>query len=187
MKQIYITLILLAWSLPGMAQQAPSRAMPMSVKATEAFQIKAVDKIEEFYNYIELITDPALSDEMKEHTATEALKLFSNPDTNVYNVFIDSKKGKYTKRSKYITAKELITKSIAQKQKHVLNVDKNYVEVREANSGAINKWLILYNLSINNNKAIRLKQTFIFTTEKKKFGSTVKEVINSYLGEVTMQ
>ncbi|QYJ67276.1 hypothetical protein [Flavobacterium litorale] len=167
--KIYTTLLLVLISFNSNAQQVQQQPDNMAVKVKEAYNKKAADKIAEFYNYIELITDPALTTEMKNHTATEALKLFENKNIKVYDIFSDDKG--------LTTVENLIKQSLRQKNKCVLVTDvKMAIPANQIGQ-------VLYSLTVNNKSTINLQQTFIVVTENKKFGTTTRKVRTTYLGD----
>lgn len=176
--KVYITLLIATISLCSAAQSLPQQPVTTSAEVIEAYSIKAVDKVAEFYNYVELITDPSLSAEMREHTATEAVKLFENPGIKVYDIF--------STEGKLIPLKDFIAKCLVQKSKLILTATS--AEARVIQPGNTSQvWLVKYNLQIGNTKPISLQQYFTVQLERKKFGDTVKNVRSTYLGNCSIK
>ena len=171
----YITLIAILICFCSSAQSSQNTSS-MSVKVTEAYKQKAADKVLEFYNYLELLTNPALNTEMKEHTANEALKLFETPQTVTYSIF--------NKRETSPTIAQLLGDAAQQKKQYHFIIT-NVSTIPQLQNTAREEWLITYILTINNLKGIYLQQYFIITEEDKKFGDSIKKVKSTYLGKIT--
>ncbi|OIQ21415.1 MAG: hypothetical protein BM557_03955 [Flavobacterium sp. MedPE-SWcel] len=170
----YITLTLLFVGICSFAQSSQNENIT-SVKLTEAYKQKAIDKVLEFYNYIELLTDPALNSKMKEHTANEALKLFITPQTAIHNFF------NKTKTNPSISA--LLKNATHQKKQYHFTLT-TITATPQYQNPEQEEWIVTYSLTINNSKGILLKQNFIIKVENKKFGNSIKKVKNTYLGEI---
>lgn len=172
---LYIVILFYAGGI--FAQSAGERPNALSLKATEAYGIKSEAKVEEFYDYLELLSDPQLSAGMKEHTANEALKLYRESKIPVVNLL--------SKSGEHITIKELL--ELVAKQKGKLDYKLNRITpqlLKESSNEQ--EWMVEYIL--NNNKAtLSIKQKFYVILEDKKFGRTKKKVWNTYLGEMTIK
>ncbi len=173
----YITLIILLICFCSLAQSSQNQSS-LSVKVTEAYKQKAADKVLEFYNYLELLTNPALNSKLKEHTAAEALNLFENPKTVTYGIF--SKR-----ETNHPTIVQLLSDAALQKKQFDFKVTAITATPQYQNKGR-EEWLIVYTLTINGKKEIRMQQFFIIVQEDKKFGDSIKQVRNTYLGKINL-
>ncbi|AWH83773.1 hypothetical protein HYN59_00985 [Flavobacterium album] len=159
------------------AQQAQTRANPataLSPKAMEAYELKAESKAGEFFNYVELLTDPTANAEMKTQTTAEAAKLYENDGITIENIF-DAK-------GNVVTVKKLLELAASQKQKASLSMTTFNIMKRGENSRR-KDWLMTYELIIGK-RVLTVSQGFYIVLEDKKFGTTIKQVWNSYLGEM---
>ncbi|NDI97609.1 hypothetical protein GWA97_00785 [Flavobacterium sp. LaA7.5] len=172
----YVTLIVLLICFCSLAQSLQNQSN-LSARALEAYKQKAEDKVSEFYNYVELLTNPALNSKMKEHTANEALKLFETSQTITYNIF--------NKRETNPTITQLLNDAARQKKQYHFKITAITATPQYQNTER-EKWLIVYTLTINSTKEIRLQQFFIIVQEDKKFGDSIKQVRNTYLGKITI-
>ncbi|GGB71846.1 hypothetical protein GCM10007424_09790 [Flavobacterium suaedae] len=161
-----------------MGQSLPSKTKSLSAKTMEAYSRKAEDKVIEFYNYLELLTNPTLNEEMKAHTANEILKLYKNPETLVYNIFGDNKGS--------VAIPQLLKSAVNQKEEYsfqVINIETTPIE----QNSYLQKWLVNYTLVINNSTKLELEQIITVIKEDKKFGEVVRKVQNIYLGKITVR
>ncbi|MBC7865235.1 MAG: hypothetical protein IAF38_19830 [Bacteroidia bacterium] len=69
-------------------------ANSLSVKEVNAFETRAVQKVEEFYDFLSVITDKKIDLKMREQAKKQAAELFSDKTCTVYGVpvekFLDS-------------------------------------------------------------------------------------------------
>lgn len=87
MKQLLITIMVLLTAGMAAQQANTTNAPALSAKAIEAYGIKSEQKVREFYDYMQLLSDPSINEEMKDHTMREALRLFRNEHVDTYNLF----------------------------------------------------------------------------------------------------
>jgi len=175
MKALYILLLLTAQLLT--AQSAQVRTNTLSAKAAEAYAIKSESKVNEFYNYIEILSDPRLKQDMKLHTAKEAMKLFQSEGIVIPNI-ID-------KVHRDITLADLLEQISSYKNK--LSIKVNFFNsFPETKSDGREDWNLAYEVEINGRLTVTVTQKFHIVLEDKKFGKTVQKVWNTYLGEITV-
>ena len=172
----YITLIVTLICFCSSAQSSQNQSS-LSVKVTEAYKQKAADKVLEFYNYLELLTNPALNSKLKEHTTNEALKLFESSQATTYSIF--------SKRETNPTITQLLGDAARQKKQFHFKITTITATPQYQNKER-EEWLIVYTLTINGKKEIRMQQFFIIVQEDKKFGDSIKQVRNTYLGKISL-
>jgi hypothetical protein len=172
----YLTVIVLAISFQLSAQSAAERpSTSLSAKETAAYEAKAESKVAEFYSYLELITDPKGTDEIKQQAGESASKLFKD-NTLTTNIF--------TPKGADVTVAELLQSATRQKSKYSFKIDNVDIEVLSQTSSKT-EWTLTYALYKNGAK-LNIRQLFYIITENKKFGSTTKKVINTYLGAISV-
>lgn len=170
-------LIVLMLATVATAQEAMPRTNPaatLSQKTLEAYELKAESKAGEFFSYVELLTDPTANAEMKEQTTAEAIRLYENEGITIENVF-DTK-------GSVVTVKKLLDLAASQKQKASLSMT-SFNIMKRGETSRRRDWLMTYELIIGK-RALTVSQGFYIVLEDKKFGTTIKQVWNSYLGEM---
>lgn len=174
----YISIITLFFCAVVNAQSANQSNTALSSKAMEAFSHKAETKAEEFYNYLQLLSDTSVNNEMKLHTANEIRKLFTETEVSIANVYSASGTG--------ITLDKLLENALSAKQKNTFTI-KGFTAKPIQQTSEKQQWLLSYEVSVNGSKYFRIDQDFFIIYENKKFGNTVKPVWNTYLGKSKMQ
>jgi hypothetical protein len=175
----HLIIILLAFSIQLSAQDAgPHRTAPssLSAKETAAYEAKAESKVAEFYSYLELLTDPKGTAEIKDQATESANKLFiTNTLTN--NIF--------EPKAASVSVAVLLESAKGQKAKNPCTVESLSIEpVSETTRKK--EWYITYTLK-KNNTTLNISQLFYIIQEDKKFGTTTKKVTNTYLGAITIK
>jgi hypothetical protein len=174
-KLIAITLLVLAQA--ANAQDAGRRPeTAMSPKAMEAYEAKAESKAGEFFSYLELLTDPSANDEMKAQTIAEATKLYQNDAVTIENVFDD--------KGSVISVKKLLELASNQKKQTSFSITSFHI-MKRADTAKRRDWLMTYELLIGK-KTLNVSQSFSMILEDKKFGTSTKQVWNTYLGEMRL-
>lgn len=174
----YISVIALFFCAVVSAQSANQNNTALSSKAMDAFSHKAETKVEEFYNYLQLLSDKSVNNEMKLHTANEIKKLFTDTEVTLVDVYNSSVKG--------ITIDKLLENAISAKQKNSFTI-KGFTAKPIQQTSEKQQWLLSYEVSVNDSKYFRINQDFFIIYENKKFGNTVKPVWNTYLGKSKKQ
>lgn len=169
-----LVIIILMLTQAIYAQQAVTNPATLSPKAMEAYTLKAESKTEEFFSYLELLTDPSANAGMKAQTAAEAARLYQNDAVIIENVF-DPKGGA-------TDVKKLLALAGTQKQKTSFSIMSFNIVPRGENSKR-RDWLMTYEL-LAGKKTLNISQGFYIVLEEKKFGSTTRQVWNTYLGEM---
>lgn len=167
-----ITILILTQAIN--AQQAVTNPAVLSPKAMEAYVLKAESKAGEFFSYLELLTDPTANIEMKTQTAAEAAKLYQNNGVIIENVF-DPKGG-------ITDVKKLLGLAGIQKQKTSFSI-MSFNIISKGENSKRRDWLMTYEL-LAGKRVLNISQGFYIVLEEKKFGSTIKQVWNTYLGEM---
>ncbi len=164
-----LTLIVLFICLPAMAQSAMNTRQEMAAKTATAYANKAEAKVQEFFSYLELLTDPKLNPEMKTQVKQQALSLFENSTATLPDVF-DSK-------NTTISVEALLTKAANQKQK----VNFALSEIAAVSTeDVVNTWTLQYVIVISGRK-LNVKQVGILKDAYKTFGTEKKKVATLYL------
>ena len=158
MKNI-ITIVLLLVS-PLFYSQDISKAPALSAKTIRAYEIKSESKVNEFYNYHELLSDPKLNADMKQHTINEALKLFRDTETPVKNIV--------SKPNDQVTIKQLLEIGAKQK-KHLDYAVSGFTPVKQQETATLQQWIVEYKLTTGN-ATLSIAQKFYIILEDKKFG-----------------
>ncbi len=174
----YISVIALFLYTVVSAQSANQGNTALSSKAMEAFSHKAETKVEEFYNYLQLLSDTSVNNEMKLHTANEIKKLFTETEVTLADVYNTSGTG--------ITLEKLLENALSAKQKKIFTI-KDFTAKSIQQTSEKQQWLLSYEVSVNGSKYFRIDQDFFIIYENKKFGNTVKPVWNTYLGKSKKQ
>ena len=148
----------------------------LMAKTLKAYQIKSENKIEEFYNLLNILGNPAVKKILKEQTIAEITKFFKDENATIPNL-IDGK-NKDISLSDFLN---LISKSTEKITFQTENKGQSYVQEHDGNKF----WTISYDLNITNGKTktklINVMQNVSLLQEEKQFGSTKKTVQNTYL------
>jgi hypothetical protein len=148
----------------------------LMAKTLKAYQIKSENKIEEFYNLLNIIGNPEVKTVLKEQTILEISKFFKDKNTKIPNLIEDKKK--VISLSDFLN---LVSKSKEKITFQTENKGKSYVQEYDGNKF----WTIGYDLNITNGKTktklINVMQNVSLLQEEKQFGSTKKTVQNTYL------
>jgi hypothetical protein len=173
-----ILLLLLLFSQIAFPQSANVNNNTLSSRAIEAFTLKSQSKTAEFYSYLELLTNPGLNSNMKEHTVAEALRLFNgNPD--IAGNFFDNRRSS-------VSVASLLEQAASQKEKWSFKI-LAFNAWPEKKLAGRQDWVISYQLLVNNKTTLEINQKFILLLEDKKFGKTTMQVWNSYLGGMVIK
>jgi spore coat protein CotF len=176
MKTVLLTALLLLTQVLT-AQEAASRPSALSSKAIEAYGVKSEARVNEFFDYLELLSDPKLNTDMKAHTIAETLKLFNDETIVMDNIFI--------KTNDAISLKELLKQVASQKKKCSFKVTGfSWIPQKEVQN--FQQWLVTYELLQDNRAPLHVTQEFFIVYEDKQFGKTVMKVWNTYLGKITV-
>lgn len=142
----------------------------------EAYQESADKKIEDFYSYLNLLSDSEVSQQAKSEIRESILLLFKDSNTEVVD---------FTSENKKIKLDELIT--ICENfnfEFKIIKIEENQKEIQD------NFWLREYTLTMKYTKKqdkkapIGITQKIYFSPVYKQFGETYKEVWEIKLGEM---
>ena len=178
MKINYLLIGFLLFSIFGFAQDAgfskKSMKANFSAETLQAYQESSFSKVNDFYEYAQLLTNTTISKELKKEIKTAVHSLFKENDVTVIN-FLSSEKEKIT-LNKFLT--------LLEKEKN------SRFKARKANEKVQffnDHWINHYYLEIERNKQItivEIKQKVYFSENLKSFGENQKEVWSVYLGEM---
>ncbi len=151
-----------------------SNALLMA-KTVKAYQIKSENKIEEFYNLLNIIGNPEVKTALKEQTILEIYKFFKDRNIKIPNLIED--KNKEISLTDFLN---LVSKSKEKIFFETENKGKSYVQ--ESNGNKF--WTVGYDLNVKNgiskNTIKNVMQNVSLLQEEKQFGSTNKLVQNMY-------
>jgi hypothetical protein len=169
--KILIALLFLL-SIPAAAQDAGPTKRQVAAKTLVAYEAKSKSKVAEFYNYLELLTDPKLDAEMKTQVKAQAKKLFSDEKVMVADVF--------SKKISLVTLDALLQTAASQKEKYSFTVT-DYKPTRSI--GNNESWNLHYKLNYKNG-SISVEQGYFLEDIIKDFGTQTQVVTSAYLGAV---
>lgn len=169
--------ILSAFSLFGQNENSPSSSAikaNFTIASIKAYQESATLKIEDYYQYLTLLSSDLTSETLKAEIKTSIYRLFEGENVMVID---------FTSiENSPISLPDLIEK-IANKN-YIFSLS-NY----ESSIVAIDYWTTQYQLIISqNNKRteVRYFQKVAFKPVIKSFGASKKEVWTLFLGEITL-
>lgn len=169
--------ILSTFSLFGQNENSPSSSAikaNFTIASIKAYQESATLKIEDYYQYLTLLSSDLTSETLKAEIKTSIFRLFEGENVMVID---------FTSiENSPISLPDLIEK-IANKN-YIFSLS-NY----ESSIVAIDYWTTQYQLTISlNNKRteVRYFQKVAFKPIIKSFGASKKEVWTLFLGEITL-
>ncbi len=158
------------------------KASPLVVMAQnlKAYQIKSENKVQEFYNYLNILGKTEIKPELKQQTITEIKKLFKDENIEIPNFLSDA-----TKDIPLNDFLNLVTKCNESCSFTIEGVGYSYAQTDNKNQ---RWWTIAYTLQLYKGKAKytfrNIMQNAILLQEEKQFGKNTKTVWNSYLTTV---
>lgn len=178
MKTTFLLIGLLFYSIFGFAQDAgfskKSMKASFSVETLQAYQESSFSKVNDFYEYAQLLTNPTISNDLKKEIKVAVHSLFKENDVTMVN-FLSTKKEK-------ISLTEFL--NLIENEKNIrFKTRKKNEKVQFFND----YWINHYYLEIEQNKQItivEIKQKVYFSENLKSFGENQKEVWSVYLGEM---
>lgn len=178
MKINYLLIVLLFFSWFGMAQDAgfskKSMKASFSVETLQAYQESSFSKVNDFYEYAQLLTNPTISNDLITEIKTAVHSLYKEDNVSIIN-FLSSKKEK-------ISLAEFL--NLLENEKNILfQTRKKNEKVQFFND----YWINHYYLEIERNKQItiiEIEQKVYFSENLKSFGENQKEVWSVLLGEM---
>jgi hypothetical protein len=196
MKTIYKLAILFLISNFGVYGQSASNkemveegskkkmnSLAMMAQNLKAYQIKSENKIQEFYNYLNILGKPEVKPELKEQTITAIKKLFKEENIKIPNFFKDA-----TKDILLNDFLNLVAKSNENCSFTVEGFGYSYVQTDNKNQRF---WTIGYTLQLEKGKkqyTIRdIMQNVTLLQEEKQFGKNTKTVWSTYLTSVWLK
>jgi len=147
-----------------------------SLPTIEAFQERSEKKVEEFYEYLGLLTQQNLSKEVKREIEENIYLLFQHKNMKLIN-FISAKKER-------IQLEKLISiLKNSEETKFTINNQTNTPVMGEY-------WLNYYTLQLektSSSTTLNVQQPIFLAPKQKEFGQQKKEVWELVLGEVSMK
>lgn len=143
-----------------------------SKKERIAYEYKVKSKLEDFYNYLQIIGNPKVEKQLREHTVTLTQKLFSD-DVEMINLLSES--------DTTILLSTFLQKLLYSNQ--AISFSLSEITPRFNNEGEN----ISYHLQVkaqDNTKTFDLNQRFTLSLLNKKFGSKTKQVTVITLGRI---
>lgn len=178
MKINYLIIGLLLFCSFGFAQDAgfskKSMKANFSVEVLQAYQESSFSKVNDFYEYAQLLTDQSIPNDLKYEIKSAIHSLYKEIDISIIN-FLSVKKEK-------ISLTEFL--NLLENEKSIrFQTRKKNEKVQFFND----YWLNHYYLEIERNKQItiiEIKQKVYFSENLKSFGENEKEVWSVLLGEM---
>ena len=171
--KILIALLFLL-SVPAMAQDAGPAKRQVAAKTLMAYEAKSKSKVAEFYNYLELLTDPKLDAEMKMQVKAQAKKLFNDEKVLVVDVF--------SKKLSLVTLESLLQTAASQKEKYSFTIT-DFKPVRSIRNSE--SWTLHYKLNYKNSTTV-VEQAYFLEDAIKDFGTQTQVVTIAYLGDIKL-
>ena len=179
MNRIILLIILVSAGLFAKAQQANTTKNAKGLKANfsapvlAAYQENAKSKIEDFYQYLSLLSDVSVSKELKNEVSANIFSLFKNKELLMKGI---------TSNSQNSMPLSLFVREIA-------NSPSLKFELGEITSQQIgpDSWQTTYTVNILNGgkkTELNLAQRVYLTKDFKAFGGNSKEVWQTFLGEI---
>lgn len=179
MNRIILLIILLSAGLFAKAQQAHTTKNTRGLKANfsapilVAYQENAKTKIEDFYQYLSLLSDLSVSKELKNEISANIFSLFKNKEVLVRDIASNGRNP---------MPLSLFIPEIA-------NAPSLKFELGEITSQQIesDSWQTTYTVKILNGSKkteLNLTQRVYLTKDFKTFGGNSKEVWQTFLGEI---
>lgn len=174
----YIILFLILISNFGFGQDAGFRKQTISSSFSpleiEAYQESADKKIEDFYSYLNLLSDKSISEKAKAEIRENVFLLFKNNRIRIINFFTEE--NEKTTLSGFLDKieKQPISYKLIPKKSSIPELFSNY-------------WVSEYSVEItlNGEKSVKkISQIIYFNPVYKHFGNTQKEVWEIKLGEM---
>ena len=161
----------------SLEKKMDSKNTVLTTEQKEAFQLRAIEKFEDFVDYLKIISDQKIDSELKQHSLNLALELFINDST----LFTDSILADTTKP---IQLKSFLTTIQANKNPILINIESiKFILPIAADS--------LFNYQGNMEVILNLhgkkltKNVSVYLVEKKKvFGTINKEITEIGLGNI---
>lgn len=179
MARFFLIVLLMICSFLVKAQQINVKETKRGLQATfaapvlAAYQTNAQNKIEDLYQYLQLLSDTTVSDSLKKEIEDNIYTLFKGRDVTVPNIISDNKS--LIKLSLFI---EQLKKQPFLKFK-LVNIENGAID--------FSSWQMSYTVKVLNNNDVysfTLRQKVFLTKEAKAFGNTIKEVWQVHLGEI---
>lgn len=179
--------ILLCFAMVNMAvfSQSASTKTSNSVlaaKTIKAYQIKSENKVDEFYNLLNILGNPVVKTVLKEQTILEISKLFKDKNTTIPNLIED--KNTEIKLTDFLNAVSKSTEKIT-----FTPENKGYSYSQGSNENK--SWTIGFDLNIvkgkSKNKIKNVMQNISLLQEEKQFGTTKKTILNTYFTAIWLK
>lgn len=176
LKKAFISIIFLfSFAFYGQNANNPSSIAiegNFSKVSIKAYQESAILKIEDYYNYLALLSNTSTSDALKTEIKAALFSLFKNKYIQVFD----------------ITSEEKETISLIELVEKIKNKNYSFLISNSTNTFLSNDyWRTVYNLEIrqgDNNRMLKCSQKVYFTPTTKRFGTTEKEIWTIKLGEI---
>ncbi len=173
----YIILFLILISNFGFGQDAGFRKQTISSSFSpleiEAYQESADKKIEDFYSYLNLLSDKSISQKTKVEIRENIFLLFEDQQTEVIDLVSDE--------HKKISLLDFLAKTKDQ------NIKFRIIQTESIPVVIVDYWISEYSVEItlNGEKSVKeISQKVYFSPVYKKFGKNSKEVWEMKLGEI---
>lgn len=140
------------------------------IESREAFRLKSKAKVDDLYNYLNIIGNPDFEEGIRTHTISLVKKMFAKEAT-ISNILSSEKT---------ISTHSFLDKVLSSKEKIKFSMT----------NVSLKSNIITYSLKLNqgNNlvKSMNISQAIYWENKEKMFGNTSKKVLTSSLGSITI-
>ena len=178
---VFLFVGLLSWSQSAHEEKATNTSSKkvslekkMNFKVLKAFQNNSKSKVNDLFNYFQLLTDATVDDELKK----EVIKTIEQFYKNEYTQVID-----FTSESRELIPLKQFLQKLLISEPILFSVS----EETNFNSVTENSWNTSYIVSRTKSgitSKIKVNQLVYFIDEMKQFGTLNKPVQSTYLGEM---
>ncbi|OFY97308.1 MAG: hypothetical protein A3K10_10525 [Bacteroidetes bacterium RIFCSPLOWO2_12_FULL_31_6] len=161
----------------GLEKKVNSKNLLLTTEQKEAFQLRAIEKFEDFIDYIKIISDQKIDYELKQHSINLALELFISDST----LFTDSI---LTDTTEAVPLKSFLTTIQANKNPILITIESiKFISPIAADSLFDYQGNMEVILNLHGKKLT--KNVNVYLVEKKKvFGTINKEITEIGLGNI---
>jgi hypothetical protein len=161
----------------GLEKKSDSKRIKLTKEQKEAFQLRAIQKFQDFIDYIKIISNQKVDVTLRNHSLDLVLELFINDSILIKDSIL-------TETSEFISIRSFLDHIQSLKKPFYIKIEKiGFSSPITADSLNNYTGTIETMLNINGNKAIK-NVTVSLVVEKKKFGTIYKKVTEIRLGNI---
>lgn len=141
------------------------------IKSREAFRLKSKAKVDDLYNYLNIIGNPAFEEDIRAHTVSLVKKMFTE-DATISNLLSPQES---------LLVNNFLDRILQSKEKIHFKI----LEI------SLKSNIINYSLTLNQGnkpaKSMNIYQIIYWENKEKMFGNTSKKVLISSLGSIAVE